>query len=100
MELIPDINNKDQTFTIIDNDHNTITIDSADGDLTQAIGVDDTYSVMAVFDGHLIIRNTPAADIDGNARLGNLSVVQGSGLRHPYTNTNTVYYIIRTCIRR
>jgi len=46
-----------------------------------------------VFDGHLIIRNTTVSDIDGDARLGNLSVLQGSRLKHPFTTIDNVYYL-------
>jgi hypothetical protein len=91
MELIPDINNKDQTFTIIDNDNNSITIDSADGDLTQVAGVDYTYGGMVVFAGHLQVQNTYIAEIGGNAQLGNLSVLEGSRLSHPAATASKTY---------
>jgi hypothetical protein len=93
MELIPDINNKEQTFTIIDNYKNTIKIDPADGNLFTATAKGKTYGGIAVFDGHLKITNTTVSTINGEARLGNLSVLEGSRLKPPAVTATSEYYL-------
>ncbi|MCX6580460.1 MAG: carboxypeptidase regulatory-like domain-containing protein [Candidatus Aminicenantes bacterium] len=93
MKVIPNINKKEKTFTIIDNTATTIITDPAEGDLTTATAVGDTYGGMGVFDGHLRIQNTYIAEINGGARLGNLSVSGNTRLCHPI-NTSTKSYFL------
>ncbi|MCJ7526055.1 MAG: carboxypeptidase regulatory-like domain-containing protein [Candidatus Aminicenantes bacterium] len=92
MELIPDINDKEKTFTIIGNDATTISTDPGDGDLTQFTAVGKTYAGKMVFAGYLMIRNT-IAEISRDIDLINLSLVENTVLRHPAATTASTSYL-------
>jgi hypothetical protein len=92
MELIPNINNPQQTFTIIDNDRTTIFTDPADGDLQNAALIGDTYSGKFVFPGHLKIRNT-FSRISRAVELGNLTISDNSTLTHPPSTTTSTSFL-------
>jgi hypothetical protein len=93
MELIPNILEPEQTFTIAANSQTSITIDPADGDLTAAAVVGDTYSGKAVFPGHLIISNVPDAQMNRDVEVGSLDLVQNSSLSHASTLLGDVQYL-------
>ncbi|MCK5058547.1 MAG: carboxypeptidase regulatory-like domain-containing protein, partial [Candidatus Aminicenantes bacterium] len=90
MELQPGINDSETTFTITANTENTITVDN---DLSAVATVDGSYCGKMVFPGHLIIRNTPQAQISREIKLNNLSVTQNSVLTHPYATSTSVSYL-------
>jgi hypothetical protein len=96
LKLIPDINKKEETFTIIENTQTTITTDPADGNMTLVAKVDDIYSGIIVVDGHLKIQNTPTVEIGGDIKLGNLTISGNSSLTHPGATTTTNSYLYIT----
>jgi hypothetical protein len=95
MKLIPNINQPEQTFTILSNDSTTIHTDPNDGDLTTVATPGDTYSGIFVVPGHLKIINLKAY-INRDLEVTDLSVINNGILRHSYcTSTITNYLSVK-----
>jgi len=96
LKLIPDINKKEETFSIIENTQTTISTDPADGDMTLVAGSEGTYGGFIVVDGHLKIQNIPTLEIGGDIELGNLTLSGNSSLTHPGATPTTNSYLYIT----
>ena len=82
LELDPDKNDADSTiFTIVDNTATTITIDSADGDLTTVAAVGDEYIGVYTFDNISVINKASVSTDDNIAVLGVIKVSGGAALK-------------------
>ena len=96
LELNPNLN-QSATFTILDNDATTISIDPLDGDMTAVAAANDSYSGEIVVDTLLIDGRALVTLLDGNAahtdRTATITATElrirgSSSLTHPDATTS------------